>query len=467
MYENEIYSGSGSDRKEEIAGTYSAAQAETGSPQNFRSEQTYRQYQDYSVGEEPKQQKKKEKKSSGLLKKGLIYACCGLCFGLFAGLGFYAVEQVTGISDRQAVQEEQLQTSGTGVSAVGSEESQSSINLSSTATRVVTSDVSDMVAEVMPAMVSIVNNYTETATYWGRTYSQEGQASGSGIIIGQNDTELLIATNYHVVSAATSLEVTFIDDSVANAQIKGEDSDMDLAVIAVNIEDLSEETKANITIAKLGDSDALKLGEPVVAIGNALGYGQSVTGGYVSALNREITMENGSTGTFIQTDAAINPGNSGGALLNMNGEVIGINSSKIGGTTVEGMGYAIPISAAQPIIEELMLKETRVKITDGNVGYLGVNLATVTNDFAAMYNVPQGVFIRSVEAGSPAEEAGILSGDVMTAFDGNKITIYEDLQEILQYYGPGSTATVTVMRQIDGQYVEKELEITLGTNPNK
>ena len=317
----------------------------------------------------------------------------------------------------------------------------------------------------MPAMVSIINNYTETTSYFGRTYSQEAQSSGSGIIIGQTETELLIASNHHVVSGADRLDVTFIDDSVAVASIKGMDADMDLAVIAIPLDTLTAETMNNISIAKLGNSEELRLGEPVVAIGNALGYGQSVTGGYVSALNREINVEGGAKCEFIQTDAAINPGNSGGALLNMNGEVIGINSSKIGGSTIEGMGYAIPISAAEPIIGELMLKETRVKITDGNVGYMGLNLQTITEDYAYMFNMPEGIYIRSVEEDSPAQKAGMLVGDIICKMDGQSISSYEDLEEILQYFAPGSTTTVVVKRSINGVYTDVELEITFGKRP--
>lgn len=448
MYENEIYSGSEAEgRQSDPLGTFGG------------------QYQDYRISSEPpKAEPKKDKKSGGgILKRAMIFACCGLCFGLFAGLGFYAVVQVTGAGQ---IQESPVQTTGGAAVAAPAEEQQPGISLVNVGeTRVVTSDVSEMVEDVMPAMVSIINNYTETVTYWGRDYSQDGQASGSGIIIGENDKELLIATNYHVVSDANNLEVTFTDGSTAQAQIKGQDADMDLAVIALRLDSLSEETRQAITIARLGDSDALRLGEPVVAIGNALGYGQSMTGGYISALNREITLEDGSVGTFVQTDAAINPGNSGGALLNMNGEVIGINSNKIGGSTIEGMGFAIPISAAQPILENLMNRETRIKVADGNVGYMGVNLVTLTDEFSYMYGVPKGVFVRSVEPGSPAEEAGILSGDILTDFDGTPISNYEDLEKVLQYYAPGDSASLKIMRQMDGSYQSLKIEITLGTNP--
>lgn len=400
------------------------------------------------------------KKKGGFLKKAFLLACGGLCFGLFTGVGFYAVVETTDLfADNKVYVETPAKIETT------TEKDSAAISLNrAESTSVVTSDVSDMVAEVMPAMVTIINNYTETTTYWGRTYSQEAQSSGSGIIIAQTEDELLIATNYHVIQDADSLDVTFIDDSVGSAAVKGTDSGMDLAVIAIPLDSLDADTMANITIAKMGDSDALRLGEPVVAIGNALGYGQSVTGGYVSALNREMSMDN-VKGTFIQTDAAINPGNSGGALLNMKGEVIGINSSKIGGSAIEGMGYAIPISAAEPIMSELMLKETRTKVTDGNIGYMGINPQTVTEEFAYLYNMPIGVFVRTVEEGSPAQSAGVLAGDIICEMDGTSIDTYEDLQGVLQYFAPGSSTTLTVMRQMDGAYTEVELNITFGERP--
>ena len=317
----------------------------------------------------------------------------------------------------------------------------------------------------MPAMVSIVNNFTETANVFGQQYTQEEAASGSGIIVGKTDDELLIVSNNHVVESADTLTVTFIDGSEAQAQVKGLDSDMDLAVIAVSLNDLSDDTKNAITVATLGSSDDLKLGEPVIAIGNALGYGQSVTNGIVSALNREITLENGSTGTFIQTNAAINPGNSGGALLNMNGEVIGINSNKIGGTTVEGMGYAIPITSASPIIADLMERQTRTKVAEDEVGYIGISLREVTSQISQMYNMPEGIYVVSVEEGSAAANAGIMKGDIITKFDGSSISSYSDLQKTLQYYAAGDSVTVTVQRPQNGEYVSIELNLTLGSRP--
>lgn len=317
----------------------------------------------------------------------------------------------------------------------------------------------------MPAMVSIVKDYTETSSFWGRTYSEDRQGSGSGIIVAQSDTELVLVTNHHVVEGASKLTVTFIDGSTAEAQIKGSDADMDLAVIAIPIDSLGEETKSVIAVAKLGDSESLRLGEQVVAIGNALGYGQSVSGGWVSALNREVSFSDGSTGSFIQTDAAINPGNSGGALMNMNGEVIGINSSKIGGEYVDGIGFAIPISAARPIIENLMTKETRFKVAEDETGYMGISLQTVTAEFSYLYGVPEGVLILETEEGSAADNAGMLGGDVIVRFEGEKIQSYEDLQEVMQYYRPGSQVTVVVKRLLNGRYTDVELEMTLGERP--
>ena len=410
---------------------------------------------------------KKEKKSGGVWRKIMVAACCGLCFGLFAGLGLYAVQQVTEIAE---VNNEVYESNISDEEYVNRQENESvkdkeSIPVASTGqVSVVASDYSAIVEQVMPAMVSILNTTVTETKYWGQTFEEEEQYSGSGIVIAENDTELLIATNHHVVAGATKLEVNFIDGSIAEAQIKGTDADMDLAVIAIPLEKLSKETMQAIVIAKMGDSDALKLGEPVIAIGNALGYGQSVTGGYISALNREITMSDGSTGTFIQTDAAINPGNSGGALLNVKGELIGINSSKIGGSYIEGMGYAIPITAAEPIIGDLMNKETRYKVEE--VGYMGTTLMTITDEQAYMYNFPQGIFVRDVEKDSPAEKAGILKGDIIVNFDGDKVTSYDELAEVMQYYGPGSEATITVMRASFGQYEEVEINITLGKKPS-
>ena len=420
------------------------------------------------------QGRKKKKGGAGrFFRKFFACAGMGLCFGLCAAAGFYAVGQSTGmfnqknasvastdesqsIDDLKAWVNDQLSKNvASGDSGV----------LTTSTTGVTTSDATDVVEKVMPAMVSIVNNYTQTATYFGQPIEQDGTASGSGIIVGENDTELLIATNYHVIEDAKELLVHFIDDADVKAVVKGSDPDMDLAVIAVKLADMEQSTLDSVKIAKLGDSDSLKLGQSVIAIGNALGYGLSVTGGYVSALNREVELEDGSKGTFIQTDAAINPGNSGGALINMNGEVIGINSNKIGGTVVEGIGYAIPISAAEPILSDLMTYETREKVDDSQVGYLGIIPQSVTSDAAELYGMPEGVYVSQVEDGTPAAEAGLLRGDIIQKLDNKKVSTADELREQLKYYSAGETIDVLVMRSIDGEYVERTVTVTLGERP--
>ncbi len=328
-------------------------------------------------------------------------------------------------------------------------------------------DVSPVVENVMPAMVSIINKYTQTVnSFFGQSYTQPGASSGSGIIIGENETELLIATNYHVIEGSDSIEITFIDGAVGEAFIKGTNPDMDLAVVSVALDSLSPETKTAIAVAQLGNSDGLKLGQPVIAIGNALGYGQSVTTGVVSAVDRQIAVEEGAdAGSFIQTDAAINPGNSGGALLNMSGEVIGINSNKIGGSAIEGMGYAIPISAAQPIISDLSLQTTKVKVEEAKRGYLGVSIAEVTASDTQRYGMPQGVYIGEFTENSAAKAGGMKLRDIVVGFDTFKVQSYADLQEAMQYFEAGSTVSVEVKRMQDGEYVSVFLEITLGERP--
>ena len=458
MYENDNFSGYETG-DENTTGTFSGVSA-AGSANGYT---TYQMGGSTGSNTEPKT----PKKQGGYFRKAMVSVSLGLFFGLFAGIGFYAVQQGTGMlktgADTAVVDE---------VAAEATTESTQSSVQSATNVTYVESDVSDVVEKVMPAMVSIVNNFTETANVFGQQYTQEEAASGSGIIVGKTDDELLIVSNNHVVESADTLTVTFIDGSEAQAQVKGLDSDMDLAVIAVSLNDLSDDTKNAITVATLGSSDDLKLGEPVIAIGNALGYGQSVTNGIVSALNREITLENGSTGlengstgTFIQTNAAINPGNSGGALLNMNGEVIGINSNKIGGTAVEGMGYAIPITSASPIIADLMERQTRTKVAEDEVGYIGISQQEVTSQISQMYNMPEGIYVVSVEEGSAAANAGIMKGDIITKFDGSSISSYSDLQKMLQYYAAGDSVTITVQRPQNGEYVSVELNLTLGSRP--
>ena len=356
----------------------------------------------------------------------------------------------------------------------------------STADKVLSDSENGTVAAVaqasMPSVVAITTvSVQEIPSFFGYSSHQYKSAStGSGIIVGDNDDELLIATNNHVVDGATTLSVCFIGDDVANAEtetvnagdngdlnvedavsakIKGTDADNDLAVVAVKKSDIPEDTLNQIKIAQIGSSDDLAVGQQVVAIGNALGYGQSVTSGWISALNRTISTDDGTNSTgLIQTDAAINPGNSGGALLNMKGELIGINSAKYADSAVEGMGYAIPISKAKPILEELMNRETREKVDSSKKGYLGVSLANLTTEAIEMYNMPTGAFVRNVENDSPAQEAGICKGDIIVKFDGQKVSDGDDLLDKLQYYKSGEKIEAVIARATNGEYEENTIE---------
>ena len=325
-------------------------------------------------------------------------------------------------------------------------------------------ELTKVVDKVMPSIVSVYNDFTEEVqNFYGQTFTRQGESTGSGIIIGKTDSELLIVTNNHVVEGADHLRVLFIDQETCDAEIKGTDPSNDLAVIAVSLSNIKDTTRDQIKVATLGNSDSLKIGEDVIAIGNALGYGQSVTTGIVSANNREINDET-ITGTFIQTDAAINPGNSGGALVNINGYVIGINSSKIGGNAVEGMGFAIPISRAIPIIEELMSHETLSKVDESEQGTIGISGATVTSDVAKAYKMPQGVYVAQIIENGGAAGSDLREGDIITAIDGQIITSMEELQKRLQYYKAGTEVTLTVQRQDGmGSYAEATVKVTLGT----
>lgn len=350
--------------------------------------------------------------------------------------------------------------------------------------------VAGVAAATMPSVVAITSiSIQEFRNFFGYGMEYPSTGSGSGIIVGENDDELLIATNNHVVEDATTLSVCFIGDDVVSAEqeaqnyvsgdgdiniedavtakIKGTDEDNDLAVISVQKSDIPEETMAEIKIAQIGSSDSLVVGEQVVAIGNALGYGQSVTSGWVSALNRPITMVSGSTAELIQTDAAINPGNSGGALLNMKGELIGINCAKYASDTVEGTGYAIPISTAQPILEELMSRKTRDKVADSSeAAYLGIEPADLTAEAIQMYNMPSGAFVINVTEGSAAETAGIQKNDIIVKMDGQKVSSKADLYDKLQYYTAGETVEMVVSRATRGVYKEQTLEVVLGARPD-
>lgn len=432
--------------------------------------------------------RKPRKEKAGFGKKLAAAVVLGLFFGICAGIGFFSIgfaagnagkEEAVSVSEEQALTDDTADTE-TSIESMETEESMEAapqaqapeisqsrpvLSESSSVSAVVT-DVTGIVEQVMPAMVSILNNYTERTSYFGQTYTQQEQASGSGIIIGENDTELLLVTNYHVIEQADSLEVTFVNEKTAEAVVKGTDESMDLAVIAIPLKELDRDTIGTIAIATLGDSDALSIGEPAIAIGNALGYGQSVTTGVISALNRMLESSDGSnSGPFIQTDAAINPGNSGGALLNIKGELIGINSNKIGGSRIEGMGYAIPISAAKPILSDLMSRETRFKASAENRGYLGITGINITEVEAQMYGMPQGVYINQVLENAAAAKAGLKKGDIIVKIGEQDIKSMSDLKEELEYYEAGSEVTFTVMQMHDGGYASTQIRVVLGTKP--
>lgn len=332
---------------------------------------------------------------------------------------------------------------------------------------IVTTDVSAVVENCMPSIVAITGKSVEDIeTYYYGTQEYEAESAASGIIIAQNDDELLIATNSHVVADTSDLNVCFsaeaddTDDLVAPAKIKGMDKDNELAVIAVQLSDIPEAVRSQLRIAKIGDSDALKVGQAAIAIGNALGYGQSVTSGIISALNREITIDNFSK-PVIMTDAAINFGNSGGALLNANGEVIGINVAKEAGQSSESMGYSIPINTAVPILKELVNRETRDKLSNSERGYIGATVVDVSDDAKDLYDMPQGAFVYEVSEGSAAEQAGIHKGDIITKFEGISVTDKEDLIDQMSYYKVGETVTLEVQSATNGSYEVREVEVTL------
>lgn len=329
-------------------------------------------------------------------------------------------------------------------------------------TLAVVADVTAVVKTAMPCVVSITNEYTAYDYWYDEEYDE--QANGSGIVVAQSDEELLIVTNYHVIEDNNTLYVQFINDEEATAYVKGTSPENDLAIVSVFLEDMSDETLESIAIAALGDSDRLQVGEPAIAIGNSLGYGQSVTTGVISALNRNVFADEPdmNQGYLIQTDAAINPGNSGGALLNVKGEVIGINSSKIADYVIEGMGYAIPISTAKPIIEDLMQKETRKKVPAQERAFLGISGTDVIKEATARYEMPEGVYVSNVLENTAADRAGILKGDIIIYIDGEKIKRMEELQGLLEYYAAGTQVEVVLMRQSNGEYKEQTIDVTLG-----
>ena len=428
----------------------------------------------------PPRPPKNRNSGGGFWKKAGCAALLAVIFGVVAGGVFFGMGTIVKEEEEPIANTEVLQEDS-GVS----EENR----ISGTAY-----SVADVAEASMPSVVAITSvSVQEIPDYFGifgyGTQQYQSAGSGSGIIVGENDDELLIATNNHVVAGATTLSVCFIGKDVVNAEeetqnlasgdgdinvedavsakIKGTDEENDLAVVAVKKSDIPEDTLSEIKIAQLGNSDGLIVGEQVVAIGNALGYGQSVTSGWVSALNRSIATDEGTNTELIQTDAAINPGNSGGALLNMKGEVIGINSAKYADNAVEGMGYAIPISKAQPILEDLMNRKTRDKVDSDKTAYLGVSVQDLPSEVSQMYNMPSGAFVTETVPGEAAEAAGIKKGDIIEKLDGQKVTGNQDLIDKLQYYESGETVEVVVARADDGEYKDITMEVTLGTRPQE
>ena len=416
-----------------------------------------RRYGDYQMGQERPVAKKNRKQSMGYGKRFLVTAGMAVVFGVIAGGIMFGVnylgDELTGGNRQTKVP-----------STVTANQTDSSAEQTDIAGGNGEFSVAQVAENAIPSVVSITNASVQTVQdFFGGVQEYPITSVGSGIIVGQDDDELLIATNNHVVEGAQTLTVSFSDSSSYEAQIKGNDTGNDLAVIAVKTGDLSEETLSTIKVISLGDSDSLIIGEQVVAIGNALGYGQSVTSGWVSALNRDMTDEDGNVSEdLIQTDAAINPGNSGGALLNMKGELIGINVSKSSGNAVEGMGYAIPIAKAEPVLDSLMSRETRFKVDESQAAYIGVTCMNVDSSVTEMYGIPEGAFVESVEAGGPAEQAGIQASDVITKFDGIQITGSQELVDRLEYYEAGETVDVVYSRAENGEYQEHTVSVTLG-----
>ena len=453
----------------------------------------YHMHQGTSTQKSEISDKKPTRKKQRSRNKLGITIGLAVVFGLVAGIVFQGVNLTTErflVTDTE--QKDQVETAQlTKETTADSKDTQNSADSSE-----VTGSVASVAKTAMPTVVAITSvSIQEIPYYFGfgfssrstQQYSSEG--SGSGIIVGENDDELLIATNNHVVSGATTLNVCFMgsdvvsaeqetaetaaDDSAdinvedaVSAKIKGTDESNDLAVIAVAKADIPQDTLSEIKIAQLDISDDLEVGEQVVAIGNALGYGQSVTSGWISALNRTISTDDMTGSGLIQTDAAINPGNSGGALLNMKGEVIGINSAKFASNAVEGMGYAIPISKAQPILEDLMSRETRDKVDSSEASYLGINPLDLSAEVTAMFDMPEGVFVSSVNTGEAADNAGIRKGDIITGFDGQTVTGRDDLNDKLKYYAAGETVDITIARAQNGQYMEQTVQVTLGSRPS-
>lgn len=416
----------------------------------------------------PQLNEKHSKKKKGKFGKFMLFMAAALAFGIIAGIGASGYHYFFMGGREKALIEQEIDQKLDQTDDDDAAKVSDSDNAVYTGSKIegIVSDVSDIVDKVMPSIVSI--NSTDIITsydiFFGSKINSPVVGSGSGIIIGQSDSHILIVTNNHVIENAEKIEIVFADDSKAEASVKGTNANSDLAVLEVAIDDLSDKTLNSIKVARLGNSNNLKAGEMVIAIGNALGYGQSVTVGYISALDREIEIE-GIKMNLLQTDAAINPGNSGGALLNIYGEVIGINSVKFADTNVEGMGYAIPISDAIPMIN-LLMNSKALEVTE--MGFLGINVETaqnVTEDLATLYNMPVGIFINDVVEGSPAEKAGLKPGHIIVGFDDIKIETVDDLLNVLTYSRPGDEVVLKIKERSDGKYADKELNVVLGKRP--
>ena len=402
------------------------------------------------------------KKNGGVAKKAAAVTAAAVLFGVVAGGVMTGVNLVgsrlVGLYGNTVTAETAAQESSESVPQTTTAQTSESATAVSSST-----NIENIVEQAMPSVVAINDTMTvEQRNFFGMPQTYQATSSGSGIIVAQSDTELLIATNNHVVSGATDLEVTFTDDTAVSAAIKGTDSASDLAIIAVQLSDIPTDTMNKIKVATMGDSDQLKVGQQVIAIGNALGYGQSVTVGYVSALNRQITDENGIQHTYIQTDAAINPGNSGGALLDLNGNVIGINAAKNASTEVEGMGFAIPSSTAKDILDNLMTKQTRIAVGEDAQGYLGIRVTNIDAATSQAYGMPVGVYVYQIMPEGAAANSDLKEKDIITKFDGQSITTAQELTDMLTYYEKGSEVTLTVQTLTNGAYVEHDVTVTLG-----
>ena len=425
-----------------------------------------------------------------IAKKGLTFSLCAVLAGGLAAGSFEGVNKLAGWSGATTVEaasnkdETTLTYAKSEKKDADASDSKSDTGKDTGSTAKGSLDVSEIVSEALPSIVSITTkSVQEVQNYFGmygmygyapQQQEQEVEGSGSGIIIGKNDDELLIATNYHVVEGADTLSVAFTDGNAVEASVKGFDEERDLAVVSVSLDDVEDDTMDAISIANIGSSDDLKVGEQVVAIGNALGYGQSVTTGIVSAKNRRMDSDNNTVTdgsddssdgvNLIQTDAAINPGNSGGALLNMEGEVVGINSAKLASTEVEGMGYAIAISDVTDILQNLMNETSRDKLDDSEHGVLGIEGSSVSSEAVQMYGIPAGVFVKKVTEGGAADKAGLKANSVITEFNGKAVSSIDQLMEYLSYYEPDEEVELTVQVPHGTSYKEETVKVTLDEN---